>query len=94
MSPIMRKIFIVAASILVCVAAAAQEQQHHQMSDAEFLKVLGEMSVPGTKSTVATGVTVTVAPAAKPLPLSVKVVPPLVGPVAGETELIDGAGNV
>src|SRR5436190_23023263 len=38
--------------------------------------------------------TVTVAPATKPLPLSVQVVPPLVGAVAGETEVIDGGGNV
>jgi hypothetical protein len=64
MSPIMKKISIAAASILVCVAAAAQEH-HHQMSDAEFLKMLGEMSTVGTKSTVATGVTVTVNMTAK-----------------------------
>jgi plastocyanin len=65
MSPIMKKISIAAASILVCVAAAAQGHQHHQMSDAEFLKMLGEMSTVGTKSTVATGVTVTVNMTAK-----------------------------
>lgn len=64
MSPIMKKISIAAASLLVCVAAAAQEH-HHQMSDAEFLKMLGEMSTVGTKSTVATGVTVTVNMTAK-----------------------------
>ncbi len=58
MSPIMKRIYIAAVSILVCVAAAAQE--HHHMSDAEFVKMLGEMSNVGTKSTVATGVTVTV----------------------------------
>src|SRR5204862_408093 len=56
MSPIMKKISIAAVSILVCVAAAAQE--HHHISDAEFLKMLGDMSTVGTTSTAATGVTV------------------------------------
>ena len=63
MSPIMQKISIAAVSILVCVAAAAQE--HHHMSDAEFLRMLGAMSTVGTKSTVATGVTVNVNMTAK-----------------------------
>jgi plastocyanin len=59
----MKKISIAAVSILVCVAAAAQE--HHHMSDAEFLKMLGDMSTVGTTSTSATGVTVTVNMTAK-----------------------------
>ena len=63
MSPIMKTISIAAVSILVCVAAAAQE--HHRMSDAEFLKMLGDMSTVGTMSTAATGVTVTVNMTAK-----------------------------
>ncbi len=60
MSAIMRKSLIAAVSILVCTAAVAQEHHHHQMSDAEFLKMLGEMSVVGTESTVATNATVNV----------------------------------
>ncbi|HEV2721837.1 MAG TPA: IPT/TIG domain-containing protein [Thermoanaerobaculia bacterium] len=55
----MRKSLIAAVAILVCTAAVAQEH-HHPMSDAEFLKMLGGMSVVGTKSTIATGATVTV----------------------------------
>ena len=54
----MRKILIASVSILVCAAAIAQE--HHHMSNAEFLKILAEGSTVGTKSTVATGNTVTV----------------------------------
>jgi uncharacterized cupredoxin-like copper-binding protein len=56
MSPIMKKILIAVASILVSAVAVAQEHHH----DAELRKVLSEMSTVGTKSTVPTGVTVTV----------------------------------
>lgn len=59
----MKKILIAGVSILVCVAAAAQE--HHHLSDAEFLKMLAEGSSVGTRSTVPTGVTVTVNMTAK-----------------------------
>jgi IPT/TIG domain len=59
----MKKILIAGVSILVCVAAAAQE--HHHMTDAEFLKMLAEGSSVGTRSTVPTGVTVTVNMTAK-----------------------------
>ncbi|HKS24192.1 MAG TPA: IPT/TIG domain-containing protein [Thermoanaerobaculia bacterium] len=55
MSPIM-KILITVASILVSAVAVAQEHHH----DAELRKLLSEMSTVGTKSTVPTGVTVTV----------------------------------
>ena len=56
MSPIMKKILVTLASILVCAAAAAQEHSHK----AELRRMLSEMSTVGTKSTVPTGVTVTV----------------------------------
>src|ERR1043165_2207092 len=56
MSPIMKKILITIASILVSAVAVAQEHHH----DAELRKMLSEMSTVGTKSTVPTGVTVTV----------------------------------
>jgi hypothetical protein len=60
MSSIMQKSLVLAlAALLLCAAAFAQEH-HHPMTDAEFLKMLGSMSAVGTKSTVATGVTVTV----------------------------------
>jgi IPT/TIG domain len=55
MSPIM-KTLIAVASILVSAVAVAQEHHH----DAELKKMLSEMSTVGTKSTVPTGVTVTV----------------------------------
>lgn len=54
----MRKIFLAGVSILVCAAAFAQE--HHHLSDADFLKMLGEGSTVGTNSIAPTGVTVTV----------------------------------
>jgi len=58
MSPIMRKIALAAVSILVCAAASAQEHGHP--TDAEFLKMLEKMSVPGTTAIAPTGSTVTV----------------------------------
>lgn len=61
MSPIMKRILVAVASIFVCSAAFAQ--QHHH--DAELKKMLSEMSTVGTKSTVPTGVTVTVNMSAK-----------------------------
>ena len=59
----MKNILIAGVSILVCAAAAAQE--HHHMSDAEFLKMLGQGSTVGTTSIAPTGVTVTVNMTAK-----------------------------
>jgi uncharacterized cupredoxin-like copper-binding protein len=57
MSPIMKRILVAVASILVSAVAVAQEHHHN---DAELRKMLSEMSTVGTKSTVPTGVTVTV----------------------------------
>lgn len=60
MSSIMRKSLVVTLPALLLCAAAFAQEHHHPMTDAEFLKMLGSMSAVGTKSTVATGVTVTV----------------------------------
>src|SRR4029078_7705673 len=57
MSPIMKRISVAVASILVSAVAVAQEHHHN---DAELRKMLNEMSTVGTKSTIPTGVTVTV----------------------------------
>lgn len=59
----MKTLALAAASLLVCALAAAQE--HHHPTDAEFLKMLEKMSVPGTSSIAPTGTTVTVNMTAK-----------------------------